>query len=76
MSGLSDVTRSMRKAAPYINSTYTLIAALALFGYLGWLLDRELVTAPLFFIVGLFLGLTVGFYNFYKLLKKLDEKPE
>ena len=62
----------MRQAAPYINSTYVLIGAIGLFGWLGWLLDKQLDSQPLFFIIGLFAGLITGFYNFYKVLKNID----
>jgi len=72
---LSDLAKAFRKAAPYINSTYVLIAAVALFGLLGWWLDSYTETKPLFFILGLFAGLFTGFYNFYKVIKQLNNEP-
>jgi len=72
-SPLGDMVHSYRKAAPYINATYVLIAAIAFFGVIGWWLDGKFLTKPLFFIVGLFIGLATGFYQFFKLLKKLEE---
>jgi F0F1-type ATP synthase assembly protein I len=70
---LGDLVRAYRKAAPYINSTYALIASIAFFGVIGWWFDGKFLTKPLFFIIGLFTGLFTGFYQFYKLLKKLEE---
>jgi ATP synthase protein I len=69
---LSGLAQAFRKAAPYVNSTYVLIGSVALFGWLGWLGDQKLSTTPLLFILGLFGGLASGFYNFYKILKKLE----
>ena len=75
MQELSDLAKAFRKAAPYINSTYVLIAAVALFGLLGYWLDSYTGTVPLFFIIGLFLGLITGFYNFYKVIQQLNREP-
>ncbi len=75
MQDLSDLAKAFRKAAPYINSTYVLIAAVALFGLLGYWLDSYTGTGPLFFIIGLFLGMISGFYNFYKVIQQLSKEP-
>jgi F0F1-type ATP synthase assembly protein I len=71
-SAFGDLANSYRKAAPYINATYVLIAAIAFFGVIGWWLDTKFITKPLFFIIGLLGGLATGFYQFFKLLKKLE----
>jgi ATP synthase protein I len=70
--GWNDMVGAWRKAAPYINATYVLMAAIFLFGLIGWWLDREWATKPLFFIIGLFSGLGVGFYSFFKTMQKLE----
>ena len=75
MQDLSDLASAFRKAAPYINSTYVIIAAVALFGLLGYWLDTYTDTAPLFFIIGLFLGMITGFYNFFKVIQQLNREP-
>lgn len=72
--GWNDMVGALRKAAPYINITYVLISAIVLFGVIGWWLDKVWSTQPLFFIIGLFLGLGVGFYSFFKTMQKLDKK--
>lgn len=38
--------------------------------YLGWYADKRYETAPLWFLVGLFLGLLTTAFDIYKLLKK------
>lgn len=70
---LSGLAQAFRKAAPYVNSVYVLIGSVGLFGWFGWLGDQYLDTTPLLFILGLFGGLASGFYNFYKILKNLEE---
>ncbi len=40
-----------------------LVAALALFGVVGWWLDGRLGTAPWLFILGLLFGAALGFYS-------------
>jgi F0F1-type ATP synthase assembly protein I len=72
-SGVGGVSRSYRKAMPYINGFYVLAAAVALMGWLGWIADAYLNTKPVFFLIGLFVGMFIGFYNMFKLLKKLDK---
>ena len=34
----------------------------------GWWLDRQVGSAPLFLLLGLALGLTVGFYGVYRMM--------
>ena len=75
MQDLNDLAKAFRKAAPYINSSYVLIAAIALFALLGWWLDSYTGTEPLFFILGLFLGMITGFYNFYKVIQQMNKEP-
>ncbi len=75
MQDLGNLTDAYRKAAPYINSTYVLMASVGLFGLLGWWLDSYTETEPLFFILGLFAGLITGFYNFYKVIQNLNKQP-
>ena len=58
---------------PYINSFYVLAAAVAFMGWIGWLVDAHFDTKPLFFLAGLFLGMIAGFYNLFKLLKKIEK---
>jgi len=70
--GWNDLASAYRKAAPYINISYILISSIILFGFAGWWIDGKLLTKPVFFIVGLFVGLGVGFYSFFKTLKKLE----
>lgn len=53
---------------------YTLLAALGLFGYLGWRLDARYETMPLFLTGGIFLGLAVAFSSLFRRLNLIEAK--
>lgn len=52
----------------------TMVAAVFLGIYGGWWLDRRLGTFPVFMLLGVFLGVGVGFYNLWSELARLMEK--
>lgn len=59
----------------------TMIAAVFLGLYGGWWVDRRLGTFPAFMLLGVFLGIGVGFYNLWKelnvlMVKKLEKESE
>jgi hypothetical protein len=54
---------AVRSAGPIIGASYTLIGAILLLGGLGYLADRWLGTEPWLLLLGLLLGLVVGFYE-------------
>jgi F0F1-type ATP synthase assembly protein I len=70
---LNEAVNTYRKAAPYINAIYAFIGAVILFGGAGWWLDQKLHSTPLCILVGLFLGLGVGFYSLIKAVQKLEK---
>ncbi len=73
-SSVANLSSSYRKAAPYINSVYTLFAALVVVGLFGWYVDKLLLTKPIFTILGLIFGMGIGFYGFFKGLAELNKK--
>ena len=53
------------------------IAACLLFGILGGLrLDNKLHTTPLFMLLGLFLGLALAGFGFYRLVRPLLDRQD
>lgn len=54
------------RAGPAAAASYTLIGAILLLGGLGYVVDLWAGTAPLALIIGLVLGLVVGFYELVK----------
>jgi F0F1-type ATP synthase assembly protein I len=73
-SQFSNLTSAYRKAMPYINLVYVMIASILMIGALGWFIDDYFQTKPFYIIIGIFAGLGLGFYGFFKGLKKLEEK--
>lgn len=57
--------KKSREKSPYflmaMDFGYMLLAAVGIFGGLGWWLDGKAGTAPLFLTGGIFLGLAVAF---------------
>ena len=49
-----------------------IVAAMALCGWFGWLLDKWLGTKPWLLLVFLFIGAGVGIYNVFKVAKQLN----
>jgi F0F1-type ATP synthase assembly protein I len=73
-SQLKSAAGSFQKAAPYINITYVLLASILMMGALGWWLDSLFSTRPILVVIGVLSGLFLGFYNLFKVVKKLDKK--
>jgi len=65
---------AFRKAGPYLNISYTLIGAMALFGYIGNWLDKKFGVEPYLLLIGIFIGLVLGYYNMIKVIQSLDKK--
>ena len=57
---------SVRKSGPAAASSYTLIGAIILLGGIGYAVDMWRGTAPWGLMIGLFLGIVVGFYELVK----------
>jgi F0F1-type ATP synthase assembly protein I len=72
--GTNNFAQSFRKAAPYLSSIYALMASIGIFGYVGYWADTRYETRPIFLLIGLFLGLGIGFYQFYKVLMKQEDQ--
>jgi F0F1-type ATP synthase assembly protein I len=73
-SQFSNLSSAYRKAMPYLNLVYVLMASIIMIGALGWFIDDYFQTKPLYTIIGIFAGLGLGFYSFFKGLKQLEEK--
>jgi F0F1-type ATP synthase assembly protein I len=74
VSSIKGAASSYQKAAPYINISYVLIASIAMLGGIGWWLDSNFASSPVFFIFGILGGLFLGFYNLFKVVKKLENR--
>jgi F0F1-type ATP synthase assembly protein I len=70
----NEMSSALRKAAPYLNIGYAFFGAIALFGYLGHLLDQKTGQSPLFILIGVFSGFFLGLYRTIKVVNDLERK--
>ena len=67
---LQHLQDNIRRAGPAATASYTLVGSILLLGGGGALLDRWQDSAPWGLLVGLLLGLVVGFYEAAKTILK------
>ncbi len=67
---LQQLQANIRRAGPAATASYSLIGAILLLGGVGHLVDRWQQTEPWGLLVGLLLGLVVGFYELSKAVLK------
>ncbi len=73
-SGKSDLNNAFHKATPYLNIGYVLIGSVVFFAIVGNWFDKKFDYQPLFLIIGLFVGLILGFYHMIKVIQELERK--
>ncbi|MGH9903257.1 MAG: AtpZ/AtpI family protein [Pyrinomonadaceae bacterium] len=61
-----------RKSGMAYAAGLTIFFSLLIFLGAGWLLDRWLGTAPWLLVAGIVLGAAVGFYEFVRIISKID----
>jgi F0F1-type ATP synthase assembly protein I len=61
---------NVAQAAPVAAASYTLVGAIILLGGLGYAVDRWQDTGPWGLLVGLLLGIVVGFYELVKMVNR------
>tara|TARA_Y100000768_G_scaffold263895_1_gene201360 strand:+ start:2095 stop:2349 length:255 start_codon:yes stop_codon:yes gene_type:complete len=59
----------LNQAGPAASASYSLLASILLFIFGGFYIDKYLDTSPSGIIIGMFLGLVVGFYQMVKFAK-------
>ena len=67
---LSRATRALQenisRSGPVAAAAYTLVGGIILLGGIGYAVDEWQGTRPWFLVIGLFLGIVVGFYELVK----------
>jgi F0F1-type ATP synthase assembly protein I len=63
---LEALQSNMQQAGPAATASYTLIGGIILLGGFGYLIDYWCGSAPWGLLIGLFLGVAVGFYQLIK----------
>jgi F0F1-type ATP synthase assembly protein I len=72
----SKLSNSFKDVGPYLGLGTQLAASIILMFFLGWWLDTELKTTPLFIISFSFFGGFAGIYNFIKTVLQLNKKQK
>ena len=67
-----DEQQITRKSGVVYAAVFTLVTAVVAFLVIGWLLDRWLKTAPWLLVAGIVVGTVVGFYQFVRIMSRLD----
>jgi F0F1-type ATP synthase assembly protein I len=68
-----DAAASYRRAGPYLDASWQLGGSVALWTVLGWWLDGRFHSAPWLLVTGAVLGITVGFYLFFRALSHIGK---
>jgi len=66
---------AQRRAAPYLDAVWQMVAALVAGAVVGGLVDRRLGSGPWGLVSGLGLGLGLGFWRLIRSLSSLGKQP-
>ena len=64
----SYLQKIIRQSGPAMGASYTLIGSVLLLGAIGYFLDKWQDSSPLFLMIGLLVGIIVGFYEIAKII--------
>ena len=64
----SYLQKIVKQSGPAMGASYTLIGAILILGFIGYFIDEWLGTSPIFLLIGLLLGIIVGFYEIAKII--------
>jgi F0F1-type ATP synthase assembly protein I len=70
------VNKVLHEFGPYLTIGMQLAAAVLLFFFVGYFIDKRYGTEPTFMIIGLALGTVGGFIKFFKSISELQKKDE
>ena len=59
-----------KQSGPAAAASYSLIASIIIFTYFGWIIDRIIDSSPFAILIGVLLGMIVGFYHLIKIVSK------
>jgi F0F1-type ATP synthase assembly protein I len=65
-SSMQETQRALQQAGPLMAASYMLVGGIVVLGGLGYAMDAWRGTAPWGLIIGLTLGVVVGFYQLIK----------
>ena len=59
-----------QQSGPAAAASYGLIASILIFTYLGWIIDKNIDSSPIAILIGMLLGMIIGFYHLIKVAGK------
>lgn len=68
--------KAYREATPYLILGIQLAAVVVIFFLIGKWADQKLETYPWLMLAGIFIGIIVGFYHFFKSISELEKKTD
>ena len=60
----------VKQSGPAAAASYGLIASMLIFTYFGSIIDRKIDSSPFAIIIGMILGMIIGFYHLIKVVRK------
>ena len=60
----------VKQSGPAAAASYGLIASILIFTYFGWKIDRKIDSSPFAILIGMLLGIIIGFYHLIKVVGK------
>jgi len=70
----SYLQKIIKQSGPAMGASYTLIGAILILGTLGYFIDKWRDSSPLFLILGLAIGIIIGFYEIAKIIWSKPDK--
>jgi F0F1-type ATP synthase assembly protein I len=64
----SYLQKIIKQSGPAMGASYTLVAAVIIFGAAGYFIDKWQNSSPIFLLLGLLIGIIVGFYEIAKII--------
>ena len=62
--------RFVHQSGPAASAAYTLLGAVLFLSLIGYYLDQYFKSTPVYLVIGLCLGMIIGFYELYKSIFK------
>ena len=60
----------IKQSGPAASASYGLIASILIFTYFGWIIDENIDSTPFAILIGMLLGMIIGFYHLIKVVRK------
>ena len=66
---LEYLQKTIKHSASASTASYGLITSILLFTYIGWYIDSKYDSSPIAMVVGILVGLILGFYHLFKIMQ-------